>query len=463
MGKKHRPPPPSPELVASRIFKPDAGIKQKLSAKFNPATGLATLQYEGSDEVVPTNQLLVQVTSATKGGQKKYIPVVSSWGIFYGRNSPYNLSHCSPNGTSSGSALARGISNVLLNITDENLRPKTAVPIQNVVIRISGPNTYKTLTDDVWHWNMDSDSQWESLIINIHKSLLKVMSESNISVRLQLVDGGQCGGAKHLAEKALNNSEIYQKTNPDTPSPAKAPPISAARTPNSQPGLPWALADTYASSDPGTKNNVERVILRLEYPLGAENEWSRSVQSFLIRRALHQWNGDSDLNETFRSMFGPDSIERVDRERQTLVRQIQALQIHLAGIPDDFAFAGAPDFIKCHATIAEAATVLGKIEKELYWDILNAIHSLYTALIKGNSFRPSGYICHPVPLFGSPGSSSHQSINKLGNLSLRKTSANVRNNNAADLEIAHFIFFELVSKFGTLSFPFFIQTNKSQG
>ncbi|CAG8954848.1 hypothetical protein HYFRA_00008534 [Hymenoscyphus fraxineus] len=380
MSKKILPPrpSPSPQLIADRIFDPNESIKKKLSTKLNPATGLTTLQYEGNDEAIPKIQLLIRVdgVNGVNGVRKPEgndnSPLTASC-IFFGRNSPYNLGYCDM--VNVDNSLATTINKIVMGLMDEQIRPQTAIPIQNVVIQTCGAKYFEAITKNVWHQNFTNKpkDQWEHKMITIHKALLQAKSETKISIRFQLVSRKDLGESpKRIAEQVLRlgNSELAlrQSSKPDPPKHPNAPPVKVGakrsrQPPSSQAGSAWAYAGEYASTDPEIKMITDRIILRLEYPLGSDNEWSKSVQSFLIRRALYQWDGKKDLNQEFLTMFGANSIRVVDQERWSLARQIKALQKHLVSISDEAAFDGDLDFIESHAAIAEAATLLRRIRQ----------------------------------------------------------------------------------------------------
>jgi ribonuclease HI len=153
--------------------------------------------------------------------------------------------------------------------------------INQIIVKTDSSYLSETLSKHVWNWSWDAEA-WayrnargkrraNSVIIHeIHKQIQAIAGHTK--VKFWRVRREQNADADRLANIALDGrfEERYGM------------PLEA-----SLPWLPWQSSSHYLTTDPKKLLVIDEVIQRLELPLEPDNQWSRSVASFLVLQIMN--------------------------------------------------------------------------------------------------------------------------------------------------------------------------------
>lgn len=203
----------------------------------------------------------------------------------------------------------KGIIRVVDGLDDTWARPYTAAAqLRQIVIQISNKAVYNVLTKDVWDWEKAQLTQTElNRVAGIaHTKLRKANNENNMSIKLQLVSLEELPGAARLADIALKNPKTYNdpKSKPQQANGSSRQASFGKQPRHSQSNNAWYYAKDYKTTNPEVRREIDRVLLCLEYPIGRDNAWCKSVMSFIVLQDVWQAEDVSGLKKSLFQSLG---------------------------------------------------------------------------------------------------------------------------------------------------------------
>ncbi|KAG9233115.1 hypothetical protein BJ875DRAFT_55006 [Amylocarpus encephaloides] len=346
----------TPQLGITRYMPFRDASKEEV--QFNGRVGDGFEMGDGSMNVKnPRDEYLaIEISAIRTGNGSRNSPFLTTYGIFWGRNSSYNrnMTISKEFTQSPRNALLCALQTIMSLLLLEETQVATG---KHVVIITSSEYIYHALTDHIYTWHDQSNyysGEGQMILLarrfkRVHKAIHEAFTSKAIDVRFQLVDKSGSKGAKGLAQLAQRSPATFA-------SPNELP---------MHPHLPWKHAHKFASLHATPNAEVifksNQIIGRLKMPLTRDNAFLDSYVSFLICGNLLGPYDQVGLIKYFNKRFGPDWRDTIKTKKDKLRDTLAKLKLGLDAMP--VAERQNPGFVAIYERSAEIGRILLRIEK----------------------------------------------------------------------------------------------------